>query len=384
VTATDRANVVVVLSDEQRWDTLGCYGQPLPISPDLDRMAAEGVRFAHAFTPQPVCGPARACIQTGRYATETGCFRNNISLPRTERTLADYLGEAGYETAYIGKWHLATDGNDEDCYRARAIPPERRGGYRDYWLAADVASYCSHSQAGWLFDADGGRVCFEGYRADAYTDFAIDCLRRRDAGRPLLLFLSLVEPHPQPYHKLYEGPPPTRERFLYRDITYEGPDGSAERFADAPVPGDLREGEGFWREYLADYLGACESVDANVGRLLATLDELGMANDTLVLFTSDHGEHFYTRHPRTGRRRRHRSFRQPRRPRSDGAGRGGARAAATDARPPAPADRRRRRARAAGRGLRPDQRPADRPGLANEALEVRRRRTRRGPLARPR
>ena len=79
-TSQDRPNILFVFSDQQRWDTLGCYGQPLEVTPNLDRMAAEGVRFANAFTCQPVCGPARACLQTGKYATPEACLGQTLSL----------------------------------------------------------------------------------------------------------------------------------------------------------------------------------------------------------------------------------------------------------------------------------------------------------------
>jgi arylsulfatase A-like enzyme len=91
----DQPNIIVFFSDQQRWDTCGCYGQRLPISPNLDRVAGEGVRFASAFTCQPVCGPARACLQTGQYATEIGCFTNNHALPLEGPTLAGHLSGAG-------------------------------------------------------------------------------------------------------------------------------------------------------------------------------------------------------------------------------------------------------------------------------------------------
>jgi arylsulfatase A-like enzyme len=105
-----KPNIIFFFSDQQRWDTLGCYGQKLPLTPNLDRMAAEGVRFEFAFTCQPVCGPARSCLQTGKYATQTGCFRNNIGLPTDEKTIAHWLSDGGYEVGYLGKWHLASTG----------------------------------------------------------------------------------------------------------------------------------------------------------------------------------------------------------------------------------------------------------------------------------
>ena len=96
-----RPNIIFYFSDQQRWDTLGCYGQPLPVTPNLDRLAREGTRFTHAFTCQPVCGPARACLQSGVYATQTGCYRNAIALPQGIPTLASCFAKAGYETAYF-------------------------------------------------------------------------------------------------------------------------------------------------------------------------------------------------------------------------------------------------------------------------------------------
>ena len=92
-----KPNIIFIFSDQQRWDTLGCYGQPLDITPNIDKIASEGVRFENTFTCQPVCGPARACLQTGKYATETGCFRNEIGLGLNEKTLANRFSDAGYE-----------------------------------------------------------------------------------------------------------------------------------------------------------------------------------------------------------------------------------------------------------------------------------------------
>ena len=100
--------------------------------PNLDRLAKEGVKFENAFTCQPVCGPARSCLQSGKYATQVNCHRNALALPQDIKTLADYFHESGYETAYVGKWHLASNRSsytapfDEENYETRAIPPERR------------------------------------------------------------------------------------------------------------------------------------------------------------------------------------------------------------------------------------------------------------------
>lgn len=271
-----RPHIIVFFTDQQRWDTCGCYGQRLPITPHLDHLAAEGVRFEWAFTCQPVCGPARACLQTGKYATETGCFTNNRALPLNEPTLAFWLAEAGYETAYLGKWHLASD--DKNNYRTLPVPPERRGGYKDFWLAADVLEFTSHPFEGHLFDRTGHPVYFTGYRVDCLTDMALEYLAQRDWQRPLFFFISYLEPHHQN----------DMNRFV-------GPEGSAERFADYDVPGDLWDTQGDWRENFPDYLGCCWSLDYNLGRLVNFLAEQGELDNTLLIYTSDHGCHFRTR-----------------------------------------------------------------------------------------
>jgi len=154
-----KPNILFLFSDQQRWDTCGCYGQKLNVTPNLDKMAEKGVRFENAFTCQPVCGPARACLQTGKYATETGCVINNIMLPKDEKTIADHLSGNGYEVGYIGKWHLASCGptGGPDDFQTKAVPPDLRGGYKDFWLASDVLEFTSHSYDGHMFNADGNK-----------------------------------------------------------------------------------------------------------------------------------------------------------------------------------------------------------------------------------
>lgn len=278
----NQPNIIIFFSDQQRWDTCGCYGQPQDITPNLDRMAAEGVRFEHAYTCQPVCGPARACLQTGKYATEVGCHVNHRMLPVGERTIAHILAEAGYEVGYLGKWHLASTGPLEgpDDFCTRPVPPERRGGYRDFWLAADILEFTSHSYDGHMFDAGGNQRDFPPgrYRVDAQTDWAIEYLRTRTGDKPFFLFLSYIEPHHQNDHGHFEGPA-----------------GSKERFRDFVVPGDLIGMGGDWREEFPDYLGCIHSLDENLGRIRAELERLGLTEDTLIIYTSDHGSHFRTR-----------------------------------------------------------------------------------------
>ena len=192
-----RQNIVFFFSDQQRADTLGCNGQPLPVTPRLDRFACEdAVNFASAFTPQPVCGPARAMLQTGLYPTQTGCYRNAVSLPLNQKTLARYLREAGYRVAYVGKWHLASD-EEENHYETIAVPAERRGGYDDYWMAADVLEFTSHGYGGYIFDKDGNKLDFTGYRTDCLTDYAVRYIEEYEDEKPFFLMISHIEPHHQ-------------------------------------------------------------------------------------------------------------------------------------------------------------------------------------------
>ncbi len=175
-----RPNILICFADQQRPDTIGAYGQALPVTPHLDRIATEGVRFANAFTCQPVCGPARSCLQTGKYATQTGCFTNGIGLPGNETTIAHRLSDAGYEVGYIGKWHLGSikqPGGGDLGFTDRGVTQERRGGYKDYWLASDVLEFTSHGYDGHMFDANCDRVDFKGYRVDRVTDFALKYVR---------------------------------------------------------------------------------------------------------------------------------------------------------------------------------------------------------------
>jgi uncharacterized sulfatase len=141
--------------------------------------------------------------------------------------------------------------------------------------------FTSHGYDGHLFNDKMEKVEFTGYRVDAMTDMVLNYLRTRTGEKPFFLFVSYLEPHHQNDHNHYEGP-----------------EGSKERFKDFEVPGDLAALEdGDWREELPDYLGCCASLDENVGRIRDELDTLGLMENTVMIYTSDHGSHFRTRNP---------------------------------------------------------------------------------------
>lgn len=278
-----KPNIVFYFSDQQRFDTLGCYGQELPLSPRIDELAESGVRFDLAFSPQPVCGPCRAIFQTGLYATQLGCFRNNIALPSGVKTTASYFEEHGYETAYIGKWHLASTGGFPDRptidYKTTAIPPELRGGYTGFWRTSDVLEFTSDGYGGFVFDEAMEKQEFSGYRADCIADYAVEFLNQYDGKKPFFMTISQIEPHHQ-----------------NNANHHQGPKGSKETYKDFELPEDLRQlGGGDAQEEYPDYLGACERIDANLGKLVDLLKEKGLWDDTIIFFTSDHGSHFKTR-----------------------------------------------------------------------------------------
>ncbi|MFI5690411.1 sulfatase-like hydrolase/transferase [Kribbella sp. NPDC051586] len=258
-----RPNVIVFFTDQQRWDTVG---SPLGITPNLDLMARRGTMFETACTTNPVCAPARAAMQTGMYPTNTGVFRNGVPLPTDAPTLGRLFGEAGYQTAYIGKWHLATQD---------PVPRDEQAGY-DYWLASNLLEFTSDAYRTVVYDGDGEPVFLPGYRPDALTDAAIRFITRADG--PFMLFLSLIEPHHQNEHDDYPAPQ------VYRDT-----------YTDAWLPPDLATLPGTAHQHAAGYYGQIKRVDECLGRLRDALVSLDLTDDTLLLYTSDHGSHFKTR-----------------------------------------------------------------------------------------
>ncbi|NQT50962.1 sulfatase-like hydrolase/transferase, partial [bacterium] len=252
--ATRRPNVIVFFTDQQRWDSTGVHGNPLDLTPNFDRMARRGTHCHNAFTCQPVCGPARACLQTGMYATATTCFRNGIALPPNLRTLAHHFGDAGYQTAYIGKWHLASQ---------NAVPVQEQGGY-DYWLGANVLEFCSQEYHTVMYDKQGNEVLLPGYRVDAQTDACIRYIHdHKDA--PFFLFNSYLEPHFQ--NHVDDFPPP---------------DGTREKYEGRWIPSDLAALGGTAHAHVGGYWGMCKRLDEALGRLLDALKSLGILDNTII------------------------------------------------------------------------------------------------------
>lgn len=268
-----KANIIVIIADQFRWDALGAARlTSMSLTPNLDDMARRGVLFQSAITNQPVCAPSRACLFTGQYQNRHGVWRNGLPLSPDAVTLAKTLRGAGYTTNYVGKWHLAPQS------QPGAVTPEYRGGFLDLWEGSNVLEHTSHAYEGDLYDGDGKPIHFSGvYRVDFMTDRAVRFLR--NAGRkPFFLVVSYLEPH-----------------FQNDQNIFAAPKGYAERYPNPFVPEDLRPFPGDWYASLPGYYGCIASIDEAVGKILRTLTETGAAENTIVVFTSDHACHFRTR-----------------------------------------------------------------------------------------
>jgi arylsulfatase A-like enzyme len=256
-------NVVFVLADQWRAQAFGFAGDPNVKTPHLDRLAGQSLRFMNAIAGLPVCCPTRASLLTGQRPLTTGVFLNDVPLNPQAVTIGKVLRAAGYDTAYIGKWHLNGDG------RSRFIPQERRQGF-DYWKALE----CTHDYNHSFYYADGPeRLSWSGYDAIAQTSDAATYLRAHARSRkPFFLFLAWGPPH-DPYSSA-----PEKYRALYSPAKLK---------LAANVPEAMRDTA---RNLLAGYYAHCTALDDCLEALLLVLKETGLDQDTLLVFTSDHGD----------------------------------------------------------------------------------------------
>jgi len=285
-----RPNVVFFFTDQQRWDTSAMFGNPLDLTPNFDRFAQANTHCPLAFTCQPVCGPARSCLQTGQWAARTGCHTNShADLPTDVPLLAEQFKAAGYRTAYFGKWHLYQTLDDEGKRSLGPVPPERRGGY-DHWLAANVLEFTSDAYRTRLWDNDSNPVDLPGYRVDAVTDAVIRYIDQlqQESDEPFFLMVSYIEPHHQNHLDDYPPPDGYRERYTGR---WTPPDLAA---LPPHNENDDRAG-GSTHQHLAGYWGMVKRLDEAFGRTLDALKSMSLADATVVAYSSDHGCHFKTR-----------------------------------------------------------------------------------------
>ena len=270
----ERPNILFVLVDQlgARW--LPIHGHSLTKTPRLDRFAGESTVFERAITTSPICTPYRGCLLSGRYPAQTGIRRNGQAYPADLPSLADHLKAAGYATHYIGKWHLS--GAPQ---RNRWVPPGKRAGFRHFigWESHHVDH---HAGLIWRDDPDEP-IEMRGHETDSLTDIALEELRLAAAKPdPFFMLLSYQAPHPP-----CSPPPEFQDLYRERDLLAE-PNADASAIFDAPHWNATCDAATFRQLYF----GEISHFDAAFGRLTRALDELSLRQNTLVVFTSDHGE----------------------------------------------------------------------------------------------
>ncbi len=258
-----KPNVVFLLTDQWRLQALGYAGNQQVQTPNIDRLARESINFKHAISGYSVCCPWRASFLTGQYPLTHGVIVNDVPISSNPVGLGDAFKRAGYNTTFIGKWHV--DGHGRKNY----IPPERRLGFDTF-----KALECTHdyNQSAFYDDNDPLMRYWDGYDVFAQTEAAQQFIQLQCEDRPFMLVLSWGPPH-NPYETA-----PAEYREMYE----------ASEIALRPnVPAEMADEA---REWLAGYYAHCGAIDKSVADIMATLDALNMAEDTVLVFASDHGD----------------------------------------------------------------------------------------------
>lgn len=266
----NRPNFVFILTDDQRYDAMSCAGHPFLKTPNIDRIAKEGALFRNAFVTISLCSPSRACFLTGRYAHSHGIKDNKTPFSDDITTWPRLLQKAGYDTAYIGKWHMDGQEGPRPGFN-RWVSFKGQGTYNDPVL-----------------NVDGKVSKHTGYMTDILTDYAVSWLKKPRT-QPFCLYLA---------HKAVHGPfkPAPRHANIFDHIKPEWPVSSQEDLEGKPdwfiSRQQMRRGkqtdEGF-AQFVRRYYATVVGIDESVGKVLATLDELGLTDDTVIVFAGDNG-----------------------------------------------------------------------------------------------
>jgi len=286
-----KPNLVYVFADQLRWASCGYNGDDAARTPNIDALAHESVNFCNAVSGHPVCAPHRASLFTGKYTTGTGMVINEIRMHPGHECFGHVLTRGGYETAYIGKWHLwANELGNHHLPRNSFVPPgEHRLGFDGFWAAYNF----NHVYYQGFYHTDSVRqIPVHGFEPDFQTDLAIEQVARmRDTGKPFALFLSYGTPH-DPWTRS-NAPEDFYKPFEWVDFSERPPNFTTEPDPYADHWG--RPDRAFFEnldEIKRCYYAQTANLDWNVGRLLRALDAMGLRDDTLLVFTSDHGEMF--------------------------------------------------------------------------------------------
>lgn len=289
---TPTPNLVFVCADQLRRMSCGFAGDKRARTPSIDRFAAEGVDFRQAVSCYPVCAAYRASFLTGKYPSSTGMVINELRMSPNHETIAHVLNAAGYQTDYIGKWHLWANDTKHSDMRNQFVPPgPHRLGFDGYWAAYN---FNHQYYKAYYFEDSPERIEVDGYEPDVQTDLAIDRIERcLDGDKPYALFLNYGTPH-DPWS--IDNVPPEYAA-LFDEADFPLPDNYADGSAEYWNPSMDRE---WWMRNIKPHLPRMQRIyyamtanlDWNFGRLLAAIDKSGQAENTMVVFTSDHGEMF--------------------------------------------------------------------------------------------
>jgi arylsulfatase A-like enzyme len=267
-----RPNLLFVFSDQQSFDMLGSYGNEQILTPVIDRFASESVRFEHCVSSCPICTPYRGMLLSGLHPLYNGCFTNDVQMLSTpENAFGKALGKAGYQTAYIGKWHIHGGDRNRPVHGGPA-----RHGFDNLFLTNNC-TVDFRAQHAYYWNEEGEKVFFDEWEPLAQTRQALAFLDQCEADKPFALFLSWHPPHD------HMAEDPARR--------YESPKEYMDRYDPAKLVFRPNAAE---HEHLRDhyhgYYAMCSGLDDAFGMLLEKLKTKGLDRNTLVVYTSDHGD----------------------------------------------------------------------------------------------
>ncbi|MCD7827452.1 MAG: sulfatase [Clostridiales bacterium] len=288
-----RPNLIYVFADQLRYSSVGFNGDERAHTPNIDLFAQECEKMDNTVSGHPVCAPYRASLFTGQYTTGgTGMVINEIRINPNHRCFAHVLNENGYETSYIGKWHMYASqlGHHYDTKNSYIPKGEDRLGFDGYFAAYNFHHEYYAPKAYYHLDSDEKIFCKK-YEPDEQTDMAIERMKiHSQSGKPFALFLSYGTPH-DPWTPENV---PAEYYDLFKDVEFPNPPNYS-RFNDPHadgwarfMPGKRKNLSGWKKSYYA----MVANLDYNVGRLLKAVEEQGLSDNTIIVFTSDHGEMF--------------------------------------------------------------------------------------------
>lgn len=285
-----KPNLIYVFADQLRHQSCGYGGDEYARTPNIDRLAGESFSFRNAISSTPVCSAYRATLLTGKYCSSTGMAINELRMSPEHECIGHVLTRGGYQTGYIGKWHLWANqlGHHDEAINGFVPPGPYRMGFDGYWAAYNFNHEYYNSP---YFRNTPTREIHKIYEPDSQTNMAIEYIRQAAAKPdPFALFLSWGPPH-DPWNP-ENVPPDYAEKF--RNVNFVKPP----NYSTQPDPyadnwaRPAKNYDSMWNDYKRAYYAQASSVDADLGRLMKALEEQGLADNTIVAFSSDHGEMF--------------------------------------------------------------------------------------------